>query len=43
MVEVPGIEPGSARDRQKGATYLVRILLNLKNLYEQSFKRKSPG
>ena len=43
LVEVPGIEPGSARDPQKGATYLVHILLNPKNLYEQSFLRKSPG
>ena len=28
LVEVPGIEPGSARNPQKGATYLVCILLN---------------
>ena len=42
MVEVAGIEPASARDPRKGATYLVRILLILQGLYEQNLYRKSP-
>ena len=36
MVEAEGIEPSSASDPQKGATYLVLVLIYLPSFQEQN-------
>ena len=36
LVEAEGIEPSSARDPQKGATYLVCVLVCLHDFHKQN-------
>lgn len=41
LVEAEGIEPSSARDPQKGATYLVFVLIYLLSFQRQNISRHS--